>query len=113
MYRPQFRRPFAVLRKKICRLPTPRNLTVFWRFGSLLGLSLVMQIVTGFLLTAHYIPHEDHAFNSCIHIMRNVKNGWLIRSLHANGASLFFLYIYIHIGRGLYYVSYSGTITWV
>ena len=75
MFSSRFRRPLAVPRKVICRLPTPRNLTVFWNFGSLLGFCLFIQILTGFFLARHYIPHEAHAFDSCVHIIRNVNFG--------------------------------------
>ena len=77
-----------------------------WSFGSLAGLGLVIQIITGVFLAMHYTPHVDFAFNSVEHIMRDVNNGWLIRYLHANGASFFFIVTYIHIFRGLYYGSY-------
>jgi len=87
--------------------PTPRNLSYWWNFGSLAGLALVLQIMTGIVLAMHYTPHVDHAFASVEHIMRNVNFGWLIRYAHANGASFFFIVVYIHIFRGLYYGSYK------
>jgi len=87
--------------------PTPRNLNYWWTFGGILTFMLVVQIVTGVVLTMHYVPHESLAFNSVEHIMRDVNYGWLIRYLHANGASMFFLAVYIHIFRGLYYGSYK------
>jgi len=77
-----------------------------WSFGSAAGLCLVIQIITGIFLAMHYTPHIDLAFNSVEHIMRDVNNGWLIRYLHANGASMFFIVVYSHIFRGLYYGSY-------
>ena len=86
--------------------PTPINLNYFWSFGSTAGLCLVIQILTGIFLAMHYTPHVDLAFNSVEHIMRDVNNGWLIRYLHANGASMFFIVTYCHIFRGLYYGSY-------
>ena len=87
--------------------PTPRNLNYMWNFGSLAGIALVLQIVTGIVLAMHYTPHVDYAFASVEHIMRNVNYGWLIRYAHANGASFFFIVVYIHIFRGLYYGSYK------
>lgn len=87
--------------------PTPANINYWWSFGSLAGLCLVIQIITGILLAMHYIPHIDLAFLSIEHIMRNVQNGWLIRYIHANGASMFFLAVYLHIFRGLFYGSFT------
>lgn len=86
--------------------PTPLNLNYFYGFGSLSGIFLLIQIITGIFLAMHYIPQIDYAFNSIEHIMRDVNNGWFIRYMHANGASFFFIIIYIHIFRGLYYGSY-------
>jgi len=86
--------------------PTPVNLNYLWSFGSTAGICLVIQILTGIFLAMHYTPHVDLAFNSVEHIMRDVNNGWLIRYLHANGASMFFIVIYAHIFRGLYFGSY-------
>jgi len=88
--------------------PVPRNLNYFWNFGFLAGLALMIQIVTGIVLAMHYAVNADLAFASVEHIMRDVNSGWLIRYLHANGASLFFIVIYIHIFRGLYYGSYKA-----
>jgi ubiquinol-cytochrome c reductase cytochrome b subunit len=95
--------------------PTPSNLSYMWNFGSLLGLCLVIQIVTGVTLAMHYNPSVTEAFNSVEHIMRDVNNGWLIRYLHSNTASAFFFLVYFHIGRGLYYGSYKSprTLVWV
>ena len=90
----------------IINYPTPINLNYMWSFGSAAGICLVIQIVTGIFLAMHYTPHVDYAFNSVEHIMRDVNNGWLIRYLHANGASMFFIVVYSHIFRGLYYGSY-------
>ena len=88
--------------------PTPKNLNYWWTFGGILTFCLVIQIITGIILAMHYTPHVDHAFNSVEHIMRNVNHGWLIRYIHANGASMFFLAVYIHIFRGMYYGSYKA-----
>lgn len=87
--------------------PTPVSLNYLWGFGSLAGLTLGIQILTGFLLAMHYTPHVDYAFDSVEHLMRDVSNGWLLRYTHANGASMFFIAVYIHICRGLFYGSYN------
>ncbi len=87
--------------------PTPKNLNYWWTFGGILTFCLVVQIVTGVVLTMHYTPHADLAFASVEHIMRDVNYGWLLRYVHANGASMFFLAVYIHMFRGLYYGSYK------
>lgn len=86
--------------------PTPSNITYFWNFGAIAGLCLVVQIVSGIALAMHYAPNVDIAFASVEHIMRDVNYGWLIRYVHANGASMFFIIVYIHMFRGLYYGSY-------
>jgi len=86
--------------------PAPINLTYFWNFGIYAIVALLIQIVTGILLAMHYIPHLDFAFLSVEHIMRDINNGWLLRYTHSNGASLFFIVVYIHMFRGLYYGSY-------
>ncbi|HEY0131329.1 MAG TPA: cytochrome b N-terminal domain-containing protein, partial [Allosphingosinicella sp.] len=88
--------------------PVPRNLNYFWNFGVLAGIALVIQIVTGIILAMHYVPYDQAAFRSVEHIMRDVNQGWLLRYLHANGASFFFIVTYIHIFRGLYYGSYKA-----
>ena len=88
--------------------PAPRNLNYMWNFGSLAGLALVIQIVTGIVLAMHYTPHADFAFDSVERIMRDVEYGWLIRYAHANGASFFFIVVYLHVFRGLYYGSYKS-----
>nr|Q9ZZD4.1 RecName: Full=Cytochrome b; AltName: Full=Complex III subunit 3; AltName: Full=Complex III subunit III; AltName: Full=Cytochrome b-c1 complex subunit 3; AltName: Full=Ubiquinol-cytochrome-c reductase complex cytochrome b subunit [Coracias caudatus]AAD00679.1 cytochrome b [Coracias caudatus] len=93
-------------------LPTPPNISAWWNFGSLLGICLVTQILTGLLLAMHYTADTSLAFSSVAHTCRNVQYGWLIRNLHANGASLFFICIYLHIGRGFYYGSYLYKETW-
>jgi ubiquinol-cytochrome c reductase cytochrome b subunit len=87
---------------------TPRNLNYMWNFGSLAGICLVIQILTGIVLVMHYTPHASMAFNSVEHIMRDVNYGWLVRYMHMNGASMFFIVIYLHIFRGLYYGSYKA-----
>jgi len=97
---------FAVINNHLIDYPTPINLNYFYGFGSLAGIMLVIQILTGIFLAMHYTPHIDLAFNSVEHIMRDVNNGWLIRYTHANGASFFFIVVYVHIFRGLYYGSY-------
>ncbi len=93
--------------KELVAYPTPKNLNYFWNFGSLAGIMLMIQIVTGIILVMHYTPHADYAFASIEHIMRNVNFGWLMRYMHSNGASFFFIVVYIHIFRGLYYGSYK------
>lgn len=93
-------------------LPAPINISIWWNYGSLLGLCLVIQTATGLFLAIHYTSRVDTAFASVVHIIREVNYGWLIRRAHANGASIFFFFIYIHIGRGMYYGSYSITETW-
>nr|AVN67622.1 cytochrome b [Blattella asahinai] len=93
-------------------LPSPSNISTWWNFGSLLGLCLVIQIATGIFLAMHYCPNIELAFNSVNHICRDVNYGWLLRTLHANGASMFFICIYMHIGRGMYYGSYKLIYTW-
>jgi ubiquinol-cytochrome c reductase cytochrome b/c1 subunit len=95
--------------------PVPRNLNYFWTFGGILTIMLVSQILTGIVLAMHYTPHATMAFDSVEHIMRNVNYGWLLRYLHANGASMFFIAVYIHMFRGLYYGSYKAPreILWI
>ena len=88
--------------------PEPANISYMWNFGSLLGICLIIQILTGAFLAMHYTPNVDFAFNSVEHIMRDVNNGWIIRYTHANVASFFFIFVYMHIGRGLYYNSYKS-----
>nr|ABN15038.1 cytochrome b [Fukomys amatus]ABN15039.1 cytochrome b [Fukomys amatus] len=93
-------------------LPTPSNISSWWNFGSLLGICLVLQIVTGLFLAMHYTADTTTAFSSVAHICRDVNYGWLIRYVHANGASMFFICVYMHVGRGIYYGSYMFTETW-
>nr|ACR81521.1 cytochrome b [Rhipidura rufifrons] len=101
-----------IINDSLIDLPTPSNISAWWNFGSLLGICLVTQIVTGLLLAMHYTADTSLAFNSVAHMCRNVQFGWLIRNLHANGASFFFICIYLHIGRGFYYGSYLNKETW-
>ena len=102
----------SVLNNHLIDYPTPSNFNYFWGFGSLSGLCLGTQIITGVCLAMHYTPHVDWAFNSVEHIMRDVNNGWLLRYIHANGASMFFIVVYIHIARGLYFRSYRKIVVW-
>nr|WJW73929.1 cytochrome b [Copestylum sp. ECU3] len=94
-------------------LPSPSNISSWWNFGSLLGICLMIQILTGLFLAMHYTADISLAFNSVDHICRNVNYGWLLRTLHANGASFFFICLYLHVGRGMYYGSYLFTLTWL
>nr|UQJ75168.1 cytochrome b [Cryptotermes brevis]URX53109.1 cytochrome b [Cryptotermes brevis] len=93
-------------------LPTPTNISTWWNFGSLLGICLIIQIATGLFLAMHYCPNTETAFSSVAHICRDVNYGWVLRTLHANGASMFFICIYLHIGRNIYYGSYKLVHTW-
>nr|AWN56310.1 cytochrome b [Neomegalotomus parvus] len=103
---------FKIINGSLIDLPSPSNISLWWNFGSLLGMCLGIQIITGIFLAMHYTANVELAFNSVIHICRDVNNGWLIRNTHANGASLFFMCMYLHIGRGMYYSSYKLTMTW-
>jgi ubiquinol-cytochrome c reductase cytochrome b subunit len=96
----------SILDSHLIHYPSPVNLSYAWSFGSTAGICLIIQILTGVFLAMHYTPHVDLAFSSVEHIMRDVNNGWLIRYMHANGASMFFIVVYAHIFRGLYYGSY-------
>lgn len=96
----------------IIDLPAPLNLSSIWNFGSLLGVCLVTQILTGLFLAIHYSPNIDSAFSSVVHISQDVNYGWLLRSIHANGASWFFICLYLHVGRGIYYGSFLIEETW-
>nr|YP_010010066.1 cytochrome b [Sipalinus gigas]QNS38624.1 cytochrome b [Sipalinus gigas] len=102
-----------IIMSSLVDLPSPSNISAMWNFGSLLGLCLMIQILTGIFLAMHYCPNVDLAFNSVAHICRDVNYGWLIRTLHANGASFFFICLYLHIGRGIYYKSYNLKETWM
>nr|YP_009277467.1 apocytochrome b [Psilotum nudum]AOH05937.1 apocytochrome b [Psilotum nudum] len=99
---------FSTLNQHLIDYPTPSNISYWWGFGSLAGLCLGIQIITGVFLAMHYTPHVDLAFHSVEHIMRDVKGGWLLRYMHANGASMFFIVVYLHIFRGSYYGSYTS-----
>nr|YP_009093869.1 cytochrome b [Marisa cornuarietis]AIT57577.1 cytochrome b [Marisa cornuarietis] len=101
-----------IVNNAVVDLPAPINLSAWWNFGSLLGLCLIIQILTGLFLAMHYISHIELAFSSVVHIMRDVNYGWALRAIHANGASWFFICLYMHIGRGLYYGSYLYMHTW-
>nr|YP_009728657.1 cytochrome b [Macroxyela ferruginea]QHR79731.1 cytochrome b [Macroxyela ferruginea] len=102
-----------IMNNALIDLPTPSNISTLWNFGSLLGLCLMIQILTGLFLAMHYTANIDLAFNSVIHICRDVNYGWFLRTIHANGASFFFICLYIHIGRGMYYGSFHFTSTWL
>ncbi len=102
------RLPLFSVAHEFLTFPTPKNLNYFWTFGGILTFMLVAQIVTGIVLVMHYTPHVDYAFASVEHIMRDVNYGWLMRYLHANGASMFFIAVYIHMFRGLYFGSYKA-----
>jgi len=101
-----------IINNALVDLPSPSNISAWWNFGSLLGICLGLQILTGLFLAIHYCPDVRLAFNRVVHICRDVNNGWLLRTLHANGASFFFICLYLHIGRGLYYGSYIYHETW-
>nr|CCD33254.1 cytochrome b [Trachemys venusta callirostris]CCD33255.1 cytochrome b [Trachemys venusta callirostris] len=101
-----------IINNSLIDLPSPSNISAWWNFGSLLGTCLILQTLTGIFLAMHYSPDISLAFSSVAHITRDVQYGWLIRNMHANGASLFFMCIYLHIGRGLYYGSYMYKETW-
>nr|APT41502.1 cytochrome b [Nyssomyia flaviscutellata] len=103
---------FKIMNNALVDLPAPINISAWWNFGSLLGLCLIIQILTGIFLAMHYTADVNMAFNSVTHICRDVNYGWLLRTLHANGASFFFICIYAHIGRGMYYNSYLYIPTW-
>nr|AGJ50506.1 cytochrome b [Austinograea alayseae] len=104
---------FKIMNNALVDMPLPSNISTLWNFGSLLGLCLVIQIATGLFLSMHYIAHIDLAFSSVAHICRDVNYGWLLRTTHANGASFFFICLYIHIGRGMFYGSYMMLHAWM
>jgi len=99
---------FSYIEKEYHTFPTPRNFNYFWNFGAIATVMLVLMIATGVVLATNYTPHADLAFNSVERIMRDVPQGWLMRYLHMNGASFFFIAVYIHIFRGMYYGSYKS-----
>nr|YP_010954678.1 cytochrome b [Dorcus curvidens]WMW30063.1 cytochrome b [Dorcus curvidens] len=101
-----------IINNSLIDLPSPSNISAWWNFGSLLGLCLGIQIITGVFLAMHFTANIDLAFNSVVHISRDVNYGWLIRATHANGASFFFICLYLHVGRGMYYSSYNLELTW-
>ena len=98
----------ATVNDHLIDYPSPSNLSYWWSFGSLAGICLIVQIATGIFLAMHYTPHVDLAFLSVEHIMRDVNGGWFLRYMHANGASMFFIVVYLHLFRGLYYGSYAS-----
>nr|YP_010363432.1 cytochrome b [Atkinsoniella yunnanana]UNZ12533.1 cytochrome b [Atkinsoniella yunnanana] len=102
-----------IVNNALIDLPAPMNLSAWWNFGSLLGMCLMIQLISGILLSMHYTSNVEMAFNSVNHITRNVNYGWLMRTLHSNGASLFFICMYLHTGRGMYYGSYKYKLTWI
>lgn len=104
---------FKIANNALVDLPAPRNISSWWNFGSLLGLCLIIQILTGLFLAIHYTADVNLAFYRVNHICRDVNYGWLLRTIHANGASFFFICIYLHVGRGMYYGSYLFTPTWI
>jgi len=103
---------FNLINSSLTDLPTPSNINPWWNFGSLLGVCLITQILTGLFLAIHFTSDISTAFNRTEHIIRNVNNGWIIRLIHTNGASIFFSCLYLHTFRGIYYTSYSLTQTW-
>jgi len=101
-----------IINNSLVDLPSPTNISLWWNFGSILGLCLIRQILTGLFLAIHYAADVSLAFNRVSHIMRDVNYGWLLRILHANGASIFFIGLYLHAGRGIYFISYLFPYTW-
>ena len=104
---------FKIINGSLIDLPSPTNITIIWNFGSLLGLCLITQILSGLFLAIHYTARIDLAFSRVTHICRDVNYGWILRTIHANGASFFFICIYIHIGRGIYFGSHLYLHTWL
>nr|QWC53774.1 cytochrome b [Carinata rufipenna] len=101
-----------IINYSLIDLPAPINLSSWWNFGSILGLCLIIQLISGIFLSMHYTPNIEMAFSSVSHITRDVNYGWLMRTIHSNGASLFFICLYLHTGRGMYYGSYNFIKTW-
>nr|AHZ45083.1 cytochrome b [Saimiri sciureus] len=101
-----------IINNSFIDLPTPSNISFWWNLGSLLGACLIIQIATGLFLAMHYTPDTQTAFSSVAHITRDVNHGWMIRYMHTNGASMFFMCLFLHIGRGLYYGSFLSRETW-
>lgn len=104
---------FKLVNNFVIVLPVSINISYWWNFGSILGVCLLIQIITGLFLTMHYCSNLNFAFDSIIHIMQDVNYGWLVRIIHINGASIFFICIYIHIGRGIYYHSFNNKKVWI
>lgn len=102
-----------IINNSLIDLPSPSNISTIWNFGSLLGLCLLIQLATGIFLAIHYTADINWSFHRVVHICRDVNNGWLLRTLHANGASFFFICLYTHVGRGIYYGSYNLIFTWI
>lgn len=101
------------LNETVIKLPSPINISYWWNYGSLLGLLLMVQFIRGLLLSIHYCPNTTLAFTRIIHIIQNVNQGWLVHNIHVNGASIFFICLYIHIARGIYYQSFNLENTWL
>lgn len=104
---------YSSINKFLIKLPLPINISYWWNFGSLLGFFILIQIISGILLSIHYCPNIELAFSRIIHIIQNVNQGWLIHNIHINGASIFFICIYAHISRGIYYHSFNLNNTWI
>nr|UPL66087.1 cytochrome b [Idiostolus sp.] len=104
---------FKIVNGSLIDLPSPSSISLWWNMGSMLGLCLMIQLISGIFLAMHYTANIEMAFNSVVHICRDVNNGWLLRNMHANGASMFFICLYLHIGRGMYYGSYKLIMTWM
>nr|WOW99163.1 cytochrome b [Tropiduchidae sp. 2 WQW-2023a] len=111
MFKPK--RKLTMLNNFIIDLPSPSNISSWWNFGSMLGMCLMIQTISGIFLSMHYSANVMNAFESIIHISRNVNYGWMIRNIHANGASMFFIMIYLHTSRGIFYGSYKLKKTWI
>jgi len=103
---------FSIINYSLIDLPAPVNISTWWNFGSILGICLTIQLITGILLSIHYAANIEIAFDRISHITRDVNYGWLIRNIHSNGASLFFVCLYLHVGRGIYYGSFHLNKTW-
>nr|QDC34449.1 cytochrome b [Laodelphax striatellus] len=104
---------FKIINNFLINLPTPSNISYWWNFGSILGVCLLVQLISGIFLSMHYTPSINNAFYSLIHITRDVNFGWMTRVIHANGASMFFFFMFIHTGRGIYYGSFFKKKVWI
>ena len=102
-----------ITNRSLINLPSPININSWWNFGSILGVYLIIQIISGIFLSLHYCPNINLAFERIVHIIKDVNLGWLIRLIHINGASLYFIAIYLHVGRGIYYHSFKSTPVWI